>query len=521
MRQGIVRQTPYAPVARKTTVKAKAEQTAPTRAAEEFAFQEAWSAAAATYADTAAPLTSQTGPALLAAARLRSRSEFLDLGCGVGALAASAQIFGALATGVDLAPGMIAAADAAPGRRGAAFRIGDARALDAREGSFDAVAANFSVLESGAPGVVLSEAQRALRVGGALAWTLWPGPSGGRLFELVAEAREKAFGARPKSFGATRDEALALMDEAGFVEVNAVAMTLVIDARAETMLAAVEALDAPAGALEGEKRRMTLEALAELLGDGGVLETEALLVTGSKPDPEAAPAHTVSEEPMEKIEPIEATVAAPKPAPALADIKALLAQAGPVTLPEETAPAPEPQEIAASGAEHEPITFVAPEIDAEAETAAAPEPEPEVEVDPDPLAIPTPESEDEFDWEAPAPSERSVSTILVPPPLPISASAPEPARDESDESLSAEEAAAPTLEEPEPEPAPEDTGVILLGDASTAAPVPAPKAEAEEQAQTAPRSQPEPAADPSKRQRGGFLGVVGRRLSRRGEQESE
>lgn len=246
--------------------------------------RDAWAGAAGAYAQAAEPWTNQTAAKMLALADLRPRSELLDIGCGTGSLGVAAQTLGALVTGIDIAPSMIAGAEARPGGRAAEFRIGDMRALDAREGAFDAALANFSVVECGEPERALREAYRALRPGGRLAWTCWPAPTGGRLFEIVDAARIAAegAGARPPSKrGLEPKRAAAMTEAAGFAPVETVVLSLSGATEASAVLSAAEKLDATA--LQTSERAKTLAALREALGGETVFETEAILVVARKP----------------------------------------------------------------------------------------------------------------------------------------------------------------------------------------------------------------------------------------------
>ena len=102
----------------------------------------------------------------------------LDVGCGLGDLAAAAAARGAVATGTDLAEGMVEAAR----RRhpGLEFVLADGEALPFEDGAFDATLSAFVInhmpdAERGA-----AELVRVTRPGGRVAAAMW-GP-----FEQVA-----------------------------------------------------------------------------------------------------------------------------------------------------------------------------------------------------------------------------------------------------------------------------------------------------------------------------------------------
>ena len=73
---------------------------------------------------------------LLDAAGVTAGMRVLDVGCGLGDLAAAAAARGAVATGTDLAEGMV---EAARGRHpGLEFVLADGEALPFEDGAFDA-----------------------------------------------------------------------------------------------------------------------------------------------------------------------------------------------------------------------------------------------------------------------------------------------------------------------------------------------------------------------------------------------
>lgn len=93
----------------------------------------------------------------------------LDLGCGLGHLAAAAEEAGATAVGLDRDPAILAA-----GRREVGpFRAvcGDALSLPFRSGSYDWALSNQVIEHVETPAAFLLEARRVLRPGGRLLLT--------------------------------------------------------------------------------------------------------------------------------------------------------------------------------------------------------------------------------------------------------------------------------------------------------------------------------------------------------------
>src|SRR6202008_2812555 len=115
---------------------------------------------------------------LLDAARVAAGMRVLEVGSGLGELAAAAAARGAAVTGTDIAEGMVEAAR----RRhpGLEFVVADGEALPFEDASFDAAVAAFVInhlpdAERGA-----SELFRVTKPGGRVATAMW-GP-----FEQVA-----------------------------------------------------------------------------------------------------------------------------------------------------------------------------------------------------------------------------------------------------------------------------------------------------------------------------------------------
>ena len=137
-----------------------------------------WSERAATFEMLVGRATAAAIEPLLDAAGVIEGARVLEVGCGLGDLAAAAAARGAAATGTDLAEGMVEAAR----RRhpGLDFTVADGEALPFEAGAFDATVSAFVInhlpdAERGA-----AEMVRVTRGGGRVAVAMW-GP-----FEQVA-----------------------------------------------------------------------------------------------------------------------------------------------------------------------------------------------------------------------------------------------------------------------------------------------------------------------------------------------
>src|SRR5262252_1103959 len=147
-----------------------------------------WERAADSYGDAFGGLTSQTIPALLAAADVRAGMRVLDVASGPGYVAAEAAALGARPLGIDFAAEMVALAS----RRypTLTFQRDDAESLSFTEGTFDAVTINFGVLHLARPDTALAEARRVLKSGGRCAFTVWAAPDISVGFGIVLKAIE-------------------------------------------------------------------------------------------------------------------------------------------------------------------------------------------------------------------------------------------------------------------------------------------------------------------------------------------
>jgi len=145
-----------------------------------------WSDRAATFETLVARATAEAIEPLLDAAGVGAGTRVLDVGCGLGALAAAAAARGAQPTGVDLASGML---DAARRRHPEiAFVLGDAEALPFADASFDAVAAAFVVNHVPDPERAAAELARVARPGGRVAAAMWGPPDEVALLGLPGAA---------------------------------------------------------------------------------------------------------------------------------------------------------------------------------------------------------------------------------------------------------------------------------------------------------------------------------------------
>jgi ubiquinone/menaquinone biosynthesis C-methylase UbiE len=102
----------------------------------------------------------------LAAARISSDMQVLDVACGPGIVACAAAVHAAHVTGIDLTPAMIAQAKARQERLGltnVTWRIGDATQLPFADNSFDVVLTRYSFHHMKEPILALKEMQRVAR----------------------------------------------------------------------------------------------------------------------------------------------------------------------------------------------------------------------------------------------------------------------------------------------------------------------------------------------------------------------
>lgn len=98
----------------------------------------------------------------------------LDIGCGEGANTRALARRGARMLGIDIAPTFIRHAQSAEAAEplGIAYRVADSAALPFEAGAFDFVTAFMSLMDMPDTGRVLAEAQRVLRPGGFLQFSI-------------------------------------------------------------------------------------------------------------------------------------------------------------------------------------------------------------------------------------------------------------------------------------------------------------------------------------------------------------
>jgi len=127
-----------------------------------------WSARAGTYDALMARATAFAIEPLLDAAGVGAGTRVLDVGCGLGTLAAAAAARGATVTGADLAAGMLA--EARRRHPQVEFVLADAEALPFADGAFDVAIAAFLVNHLPHPEQAAAELKR---VGRHVALAMW------------------------------------------------------------------------------------------------------------------------------------------------------------------------------------------------------------------------------------------------------------------------------------------------------------------------------------------------------------
>lgn len=113
---------------------------------------------------------------LVGAARVGRGDRVLDVACGNGNVALTANRRGARVTGLDLAPRMLDLArenEATAGTADVAWHVGDAARLPYRAGAFDVVLSNLGLMLAANPATAAEEVTRVVAPGGRVAFTAW------------------------------------------------------------------------------------------------------------------------------------------------------------------------------------------------------------------------------------------------------------------------------------------------------------------------------------------------------------
>lgn len=190
-----------------------------------------WSGRAAAFRDSFAKLCAHTAPALLDAAGVGPGTRLLDVGTGIGTVAAAASARGARVTAVDAEPGMIELARLqAPD---AEFHEAVLPDLPFPADTFDAVVANFVVNHVGRPTAAVRAMREVCRPGGHVAATIWCVPAGAG-HELLGRAVEEAGARQPEDaprldpaeeFPRTAEGFATLFTAAGLADVSCTPVT--------------------------------------------------------------------------------------------------------------------------------------------------------------------------------------------------------------------------------------------------------------------------------------------------------
>lgn len=147
-----------------------------------------WQKVAREYHDHFGRLTTQVIRPLLDAVGVGEGMRLLDLATGAGYAAAAAARRGAEVIGVDFSAVQVSMArERYPEVE---FREGDAEALPFDDETFDALVMNFGMLHFPRPERAMAEANRVLRSGGRVAFTVWAKPEEARGFDIVLRAIE-------------------------------------------------------------------------------------------------------------------------------------------------------------------------------------------------------------------------------------------------------------------------------------------------------------------------------------------
>ncbi len=150
--------------------------------------------------------TCATAPRLVAFAGIQAGQRVLDVACGTGVVAITAQRRGAKVTGLDLTPELLKRAqeNATVADVDVEWHEGDAESLPFVDGAFDVVVSQFGHIFAPRPEIATREMLRVLKPGGLIAFSTWPPELClGRIFTLVGQylPPPPVFAAPPPQWG--------------------------------------------------------------------------------------------------------------------------------------------------------------------------------------------------------------------------------------------------------------------------------------------------------------------------------
>jgi SAM-dependent methyltransferase len=214
---------------------------------------------------------------VVARAQIASGDRVLDVACGTGNAALLAAQRGAQVSGIDIEPELLTIA----GRRATEARVrvhwhrGDAEALDAADGEFDAVLSVFGVMYAAAQDTAAGELARVCAPYGRVVLASWtPGSFmpklGGVLGPYLPPPPE---GSAPPSRWGDEESLHALLADAGLSVEQSARETLAMTFGSRTEAAGF--LIETAGHVVAERRRLQTEGRwADLQADVSVLVAE-------------------------------------------------------------------------------------------------------------------------------------------------------------------------------------------------------------------------------------------------------